>query len=309
MLLRIRSIKLGGVILYEEIDNLMTEQLNENTMNIDSLNTIEIITLMHEEDKKVAYAVEKELPHISLVIDEIVKSLNSGGRLVYIGAGSSGRLGVLDAAECPPTFGTKGEVIGLIAGGIEAMFHAVEGVEDNENEAERQLREIDLSSRDTLVGIAASGRTPYVIGALKYGNSIGAFTAALSCSPDSVISRIARVGITPIVGPEVITGSTRLKAGTAQKMVLNMLTTAAMIKIGKVYQNLMVDVQPTNKKLIERSKNIISRVTGVSREEAEHYFESANKNPKVAIVMIKNKCSREAAISYLKAAGGIISKI
>lgn len=295
--------------MYEEIDSLMTEQLNVNTINIDKLNTLEIIELINEEDKKIAAAVEVELPRIAIVIEEIVKSLNNRGRLVYIGAGTSGRLGILDAAECPPTFGTKEEVTGIIAGGINAVFKAVEGAEDQGEEAVKQLKEINFSSRDTLVGIAASGRTPYVIGALKYGNEIGAFTAAVSCSPHSAISKIARVGITPVVGPEVISGSTRLKAGTATKMVLNMLTTAAMIKIGKVYQNLMVDVQPTNKKLVERAKNIISRVTGASREDAEYYFEKANKNPKVAIVMIKKNCSMDDAINYLNEAGGIISKI
>lgn len=292
------------------IESLMTEQRNPKTGNIDQLNTVEMLQLLNDEDKTVAYAVEKELPNIALAVDKVVEALRQEGRLVYIGAGTSGRLGVLDASECPPTFGVDDSVVvGLIAGGDLALRNAIEGAEDDEEEAIRQLQNIGLSAVDVLVGIAASGRTPYVIGGLKYANRLGVTTVAISCSPNSAIGDIAKVAITPVVGPEAISGSTRLKAGTAQKMVLNMITTGAMIKIGKVYGNLMVDVNASNVKLIERAKRIVTQATEVSIEKAKEVLEQANYNPKLAIVMIKKACTMEEAKIQLEKAHGVIRKV
>lgn len=293
-----------------DIESLMTEQRNPITENIDQLSTVEMLQLINDEDKIVAYAVEKELPNIALAVDKVVEALQQGGRLVYIGAGTSGRLGVLDASECPPTFGVDDNVVvGLIAGGDLALRNAIEGAEDDEEEAVRQLRNIDLSVSDVLIGIAASGRTPYVVGGLKYANELGATTMAISCSPNSVIGDIAKIAITPVVGPEAISGSTRLKAGTAQKMVLNMITTGAMIKIGKVYGNLMVDVKASNMKLLERAKRIVAQATGLSIEQAKGFLEQANYNPKLAIVMIKKACTLEEAKMRLEKAHGVIRKV
>jgi N-acetylmuramic acid 6-phosphate etherase len=292
-----------------DIDHLMTEQRNPNTKEIDQLKTQEMLQLINNEDKRVADAVELELPNIALAVDKIVEALSSGGRLVYIGAGTSGRLGVLDASECPPTFGVDATmVIGLIAGGDTALRKSIEGAEDEEMEAVNQLSEIQLSSEDVLVGIAASGRTPYVIGGLTYANNLGAVTVAVSCSPKSAIAEVAQIAITPVVGPEVISGSTRMKAGTAQKMVLNMLTTTAMIKMGKVYGNLMVDVNPSNKKLKERAKRIVAQSTGIALDEANEFLEKANYNPKLAIVMSKGNYTAEEAKMRLEKAQGFISK-
>ena len=251
-------------------DDLLTEQPNPATTGIDRQDTAGILRLMNEEDKTVAFAVEKELPAIAAAVDAIVAAIKSGGRLVYIGAGTSGRLGVLDASECPPTFGTDpGLVIGLIAGGSAAITRAVEGAEDDAGAAVGQLSQIDFSSRDVLVGIAASGRTPYVVAAIEYANRLGAVTIAVTSVPGAAVSKAARLAIIPVVGPEVIAGSTRLKAGTAAKMVLNMLTTAAMIRLGKVYGNRMVDLQPTNVKLWARAKRIVAEAAGVTKKEAE----------------------------------------
>ncbi|MBU2699102.1 N-acetylmuramic acid 6-phosphate etherase [Sporomusaceae bacterium BoRhaA] len=287
----------------------MTEQRNPKTENIDQLRTTEMLQLLSDEDKIVAYAVEREIPNIAMAIDKVVESLRKGGRLVYIGAGTSGRLGVLDASECPPTFGVDERlVIGLIAGGDRALRKAIEGAEDDEEEAIKQLRAIGLSEKDVLVGIAASGRTPYVVGGLKYANGLGGTTVAISCSPNSVISDIAKIAITPLVGPEAIAGSTRLKAGTAQKLVLNMITTAAMIQMGKVYGNLMVDVQASNVKLVERAKRIVAQAAGVSIEQAKKFLEQANYNPKLAIVMSKKACTMEEAKIRLEKAQGVIRK-
>ena len=293
-----------------DIESLMTEQSNPRTGNIDQLSTADMLQLLNDEDKTVAYAVEKELPNIALAVDKVVEALRQGGRLVYIGAGTSGRLGVLDASECPPTFGVDDNVVvGLIAGGDLALRNAIEGAEDDEEEAIRQLQNIGLSAVDVLVGIAASGRTPYVIGGIKYANGLGVTTVAISCSPNSAIGDIAKIAITPVVGPEAISGSTRLKAGTAQKMVLNMITTGAMIKIGKVYGNLMVDVKTSNAKLIERAKRIVTQATGVAIEEARRVLEQANYNPKLAIVMIKKACTLEEAKIQLEKAHGVIRKV
>jgi N-acetylmuramic acid 6-phosphate etherase len=292
-----------------EIDHLMTEQRNPNTAQIDQLSTQEMLALINAEDRRVADVVAQQIPNITLAVDQIVAALNRGGRLVYIGAGTSGRLGVLDASECPPTFGVDANlVVGLIAGGDGALRKSVEGAEDQEEEAVRQLQEIHFSSEDVLVGIAASGRTPYVIGGLTYAKGLGAATAAISCSPNSAIGQISDIAITLVVGPEVISGSTRMKAGTAQKMVLNMLTTSAMIKMGKVYGNLMVDVNPSNQKLVERAKRIVAQAAGVSMDEAERFLMQANYNPKLAIVMIKGSYTVEEAKDRLEKAQGFISK-
>lgn len=289
---------------------LITEMLNERTKNIDKKSTIEILEIMNEEDKKVAYAVEKELHNIAKAVDKIIESFQSGGRLIYIGAGTSGRLGILDASECPPTFSTdKDQVIGLIAGGYDAIITATEGAEDSTEAGKEDLKNVNLTEIDTVVGITASGNTPYVLGAIEYANSIGATTIGLSCNNNSKLPKLASISITPIVGPEVITGSTRLKAGTAQKMVLNMLTTASMIKIGKVYGNLMVDLSPSNAKLIERSKRIIMEATGIDEENAQKYLELSKNSPKVAIVMVETNCDYEEAVDLLNKFNGSIYKV
>lgn len=291
------------------IEALLTEAVNPQTIQIDRLSTSQLLTAINAEDQKVAVAVEAEIPRITVAVDQITDALQHGGRLLYIGAGTSGRLGVLDAAECPPTFGVEaGLVMGLIAGGETALVNAVEGAEDDKNGAVSQLQEIKLTAKDVVVGLAASGRTPYVIGGLEYANSVGAYTVAISCTPDSLIGKVAQLAITPLVGPEVITGSTRMKAGTAQKLVLNMLTTATMVKLGKVYGNLMVDVKPTNAKLVERAKRIVAQATGVSREQAGEILTEAGMNPKTAIVMIKKSCDAAQAVRFLAAAGGFIDR-
>jgi N-acetylmuramic acid 6-phosphate etherase len=288
---------------------LTTEQSNYKTKNIDKKSTIEILEIINEEDKTVAYAIEHELPNIAKAVDKITESFQNHGRLIYIGAGTSGRLGILDASECPPTFSThKDQVIGIIAGGKTAMTEAIEGAEDNMVMGKEDLEKINLDSKDTVVGIAASGNTPYVLGAIEYANSVGANTVGLSCNANSKVSRLAKIAITPIVGPEIITGSTRLKAGTAQKMVLNMLSTASMINIGKVYGNLMVDLNPSNEKLIDRSKRIIMEATGKDSVEAEKYLKLSNYKPKVAIVMIETNCDYEEAIKSLEEHNGSIYK-
>ena len=270
-----------------DLSTLSTEQRNPNTRNIDKLDTLSMLQLINDEDKKTALAVEAELPNIAKAVDTITSKLQAGGRLFYIGAGTSGRLGVLDASECPPTFGVSPHMIqGLIAGGAKALIYSIEGAEDNESRAISDLKERNLNSTDILVGIAASGRTPYVISALNYANSIGAVTIAISCVTNSKIAQIASIAITPITGAEVITGSTRLKAGTATKMILNMLTTATMIKLGKVYSNLMVDVQATNEKLKARAVRIVMEAVDCSEEEAVDSLNKSDWNAKSAIYLI-----------------------
>ena len=273
-----------------DLSALNTEQRNPHTLDIDKLDTLSMIKLINEEDKSVAHAVEAELANIAAAVDAITSHLEGGGRLFYIGAGTSGRLGVLDASECPPTFGVSPHMIqGLIAGGPKALISSIEGAEDNADRAPTDLKERDLSSNDILVGIAASGRTPYVIAALEYAKSINAATIALSCVHDSKIAAISDIAITPITGPEVITGSTRLKAGTATKMVLNMLTTATMIKLGKVYSNLMVDVQATNEKLKERAINIVQTAVNCTRSTAINALNMFDGNAKSAIQFLNEK--------------------
>lgn len=290
-----------------DIKKLMTEHRNERTMNLDELSTEDFVTVMNDEDKLVPEAIAHEKKVIASVIDTVIEAFKNGGRLFYIGAGTSGRLGVLDAAECVPTFGvSRDEVIGLIAGGSKAMTEAIEGAEDNFKIAEVDLKEHILTEKDVVIGLAASGRTPYVIGGLKYAKSVGAKTAAIACVKDSEIVDIADTAIEIEVGPEILTGSTRLKSGTAQKLVLNMISTGAMVGIGKVYENLMVDVKPTNNKLRQRALNIISEIVEVPIEKSEQLFREARGNVKTAIVMGLHDISYSEATKRLKKADGFI---
>jgi len=291
------------------LDRLLTEARNPNTENIDELTTGEILQRINQEDKKVAPAVEGVLPQITQAVDWIVESLRGGGKLFYVGAGTSGRLGILDASECPPTYGTPPELVqGLIAGGEKAVFRAVEGAEDSLTLAAEDLAARGFTPKDIVVGIAASGRTPYVIGALEYARQVGCHSIAVVCTPDSEMQKVAELTIAVLVGPEVIMGSTRMKAGTAQKLVLNMLTTASMIRMGKVYSNLMVDVQATNKKLAERSIRIVGMATGVSREEAEEAIAQAGGSVKVAVTLLLAGVSANQAKVALDQAGGSVSQ-
>lgn len=288
------------------LENLTTETRNEKTKNLDTLSLSELLKIMNEEDKKVAIAVEKELENIEKAIKIVINQIQNGGRLIYVGAGTSGRLGILDAVECRPTFSTTDEVLGIIAGGDKAFVKAVEVAEDSKELAMEDLKNLNLCKNDVVFGIAASGRTPYVIGALEYGKKVGAKRISFSCNKNSQISKYCDIAIEVDCGPEVLTGSTRLKAGTAQKLVLNMVSTASMVGIGKVYGNLMVDVRPTNEKLVERSKRIIMEATNVSYEIAQDFFEKANKNVKIAIVMILNSCEYEKAVEILEKSKGFI---
>ena len=291
------------------LGKLTTESRNQNTLDIDKVSTIEMLTKINEEDKKVAIAVEKEIPQIANAIDATVERMQSGGRLIYIGAGTSGRLGILDASECPPTYGVSEELVqGVIAGGHEAIFRAQEGAEDSKELAVADLKERNLNENDVVVGIAASGRTPYVIGALEYANEIGALTVSVTCNKDSEVSKCAKISIAPVVGPEVVTGSTRLKSGTAQKLVLNMLSTGSMIKLGKVYGNLMVDVQTTNEKLVERAKKIVSEATGLSIDESTKVLNETNFDVKLAIFMVLSNLDKNEAKAKLDEANGYIAK-
>ena len=282
------------------LQKLDTEQVNENTKNIDSLSTLDMVTVINNEDKKVALAVEKVLPNIANAIDETYKRIKNGGRLIYIGAGTSGRLGVLDASECPPTYGVDFELVqGIMAGGKDAMFKAREGAEDSKELAVEDLKAINLTEKDMVIGLAASGRTPYVIGGLEYAKEIGAGTGSVSCVQESEISKVADHPIEAIVGAEVVTGSTRMKSGTAQKMILNMISSGVMIKLGKVYGNLMIDVRPTNEKLVERAKGIIMKCTSVDKEVAEKYLEESGNDVRLSIFMILSKLDKENSIMTL----------
>lgn len=290
-----------------DLNKLATEQRNELSMALDTLSPIEFVTVMNQEDQKVAIAIEKVKHLIAGLIEESTKRFKMGGRLIYMGAGTSGRLGVLDAAECVPTFGTTpDQVIGLIAGGEKAVTVAVEGAEDDALLGESDLRHLNITSKDIVIGIAASGRTPYAIGGLNYANQVGALTGSISCNPDSAIGKIATHPIDVSVGPEILTGSTRLKSGTAQKLILNMISTGIMVGIGKVYQNLMIDVQPTNEKLVERSIGIIGEVTGLNKGEATELFYESDKQVKVAIVMGLNHVSKVEAMNILNKNNGFI---
>ncbi|WP_439287758.1 N-acetylmuramic acid 6-phosphate etherase [Lonepinella sp. BR2904] len=273
--------------LLNALGQMLTEQRNPESTNIDQMTALEIVSLINQQDKTVPLAIEKCLPQIAVAVEKIVQAFQDGGRLVYIGAGTSGRLGVLDASECPPTFGVDpAMVVGLIAGGEQALRHPIEGAEDNLAQGKIDLQQIDFSKQDVLVGIAASGRTPYVIGALQYANELGATTVAIASNPNSAMAKIAQIAIETVVGAEVLTGSSRMKSGTAQKLVLNMLTTASMILLGKCYQNLMVDVQASNEKLKARAVRIVMQATDCSEYKAIKALKLAENNSKVAIMMI-----------------------
>ena len=287
--------------LLQTLSTLITEQRNPNSMHVDSLSALEIVQWMNEEDKQVPLAIEKCLPQIAQAVECIVAAFQQGGRLVYIGAGTSGRLGVLDASECPPTFGVSPEMVkGIIAGGERALRHPIEGAEDSKSQAVVDLQTIQFSSKDVLVGIAASGRTPYVIGALEYAKSLGSVTASIASNPNSAMANIVDIVIDTVVGPEVLTGSSRLKSGTAQKLVLNMLTTASMILMGKCYQNLMVDVQASNEKLKARAIRIVMQATDCDKALAEETLKQADQNAKLAIMMILSGLDRAQAEALLE---------
>ena len=292
-----------------DLSVLTTESRNPDTINLDEMTPLQIAAIMNQEDAKAVKAVEKVIPEIATAIEWATDSLNAGGRIIYIGAGTSGRLGVLDAVECPPTFGVSREmVVGLIAGGDKAFVAAVEGAEDSETLCEADLKEIGLTSKDIVIGLAASGRTPYVIYGLDYANKIGCHTVAIACNKGSDVGKKANLAIEPVTGPEVLTGSTRLKAGTAQKMILNMISTGSMVGIGKAYENLMVDVKQSNEKLVVRSQNIVMTATGCTREEAEKVLKQAEGHVKTAITMILLDCDPEDARQKLSQAGGKIRK-
>ena len=295
-------------ITQDMLEGFTTERRNENSMNIDRAGSREILEIINTEDKTVAFAVEREIDHIAALVDDIVAAFRQGGKLIYIGAGTSGRLGVLDASECPPTFGVPPTmVVGLIAGGREALVRSIEGAEDNDDDGIRDLMASGFTAKDVLVGITASGQAPYVLGAMARAREMGAVVAAISCNGGSKTFQYAKHCICLDVGPEVVTGSTRMKAGTAQKLVLNMLTTASMIRYGKVYQNLMVDLTPVNRKLIERSKRLIRQATSCSMEEAETAFEKSGKKPKIAIIMLLLGIDRGEAERLEREGGGPIA--
>ena len=290
-----------------DLSKMVTESRNEASTHIDQLSTIEMLQVINNEDKKVPLAVEKTLPQIAELVDKVAAAFQQGGRLIYSGAGTSGRLGILEASECPPTYGTPHEqVIGLIAGGHQAIFRAVENAEDKPELGEQDLKNIDFNQKDILVGIAASGRTPYVLGAMKYARSLGATVASISCNPDSPVSQAADIAITPIVGAEIVTGSSRMKAGTAQKLILNMITTGAMIRIGKVFGNLMVDVEATNAKLIERQTKIVMEATECDRQSAESALQQCDRHCKTAILMILSGLNADEARQLLAKNHGFI---
>ncbi|MEZ8244592.1 N-acetylmuramic acid 6-phosphate etherase [Vibrio splendidus] len=295
--------------LISALSHLVSEGRNPDTMDIDLLTSLEVVEKINQQDKQVPLAIEAELPQIAKAVDKIAHAFQNGGRLIYMGAGTSGRLGVLDASECPPTFGVSDKmVIGLIAGGPEAILKAKEGAEDSLTLGIEDLNAIQFSENDVVVGIAASGRTPYVIGALNYANQIGAVTVALSCNPGSPIAEIAQIAISPVVGPEALTGSTRLKSGTAQKLVLNMLTTASMIRIGKSYQNLMVDVKATNEKLVARAARIVIQATECDKALAVSTLKATDYDVKLSILMILTGLNLESAKAQLDQQNGFLRK-
>ncbi|MEQ8847715.1 N-acetylmuramic acid 6-phosphate etherase [Botrimarina sp.] len=290
------------------LDHLTTEARNPASEGLESLSTVQIVQVMNAEDRKVAEAVGRQTEAIARVVDEAADRLSRGGRIVYQGAGTSGRLGVLDAAECPPTFNTESwQVVGLIAGGRDALTTAIEGAEDNPELGAQDLRDIDLGKHDLLVGIATSGRTPYVVGGLRYARQVGAYTVALSCNADAEISGLADTAITPVVGPEVLSGSTRLKAGTATKLVLNMITTGAMVRLGKTFGNLMIDLRPTNSKLWSRAVRIVGQATGIEPDAASDLLDRCDGEVKVAIVACLTESAPDEARRRLAAAGGLVA--
>lgn len=284
---------------------MATESRNPNTMNLDTMSPLEVVTIMNQEDANVLKAIRLVLPQIARCAELAKQTIQSGGRIIYMGAGTSGRLGVLDAVECPPTFGVPyGTVIGLVASGAAAFDKPIEDAEDSPEEGKKDLRSIGLCSGDLLIGIAASGRTPYVLGGLEYAKALGCHTAAIVCNPDSPMATAAELAIEVFPGPECVTGSTRLKAGTCQKLILNMISTAAMVGCGKVYQNLMVDVEPSNAKLVVRARNIVMEATGCDRQTAEEALSQAGGHAKTAITMILASCSAQEAGARLARANG-----
>ncbi|MFA0084847.1 N-acetylmuramic acid 6-phosphate etherase [Vibrio sp. 10N.261.51.F12] len=295
--------------LLHALTQLVSEGRNTETMDIDLLTSQEIVLRLNQQDHLVPIAVEKVIPEIAQAVDAITQAFQNNGRLIYIGAGTSGRLGVLDASECPPTFGTSPEmVVGVIAGGQDAMFKAKEGAEDDPELGQTDLVDINITANDVIVGIAASGRTPYVIGALEYANDIGATTVSLCCNPASQLANIASIAISPVVGPEALTGSTRLKSGTAQKLVLNMLTTASMIRLGKSYENLMVDVKATNAKLVARATRIVMQATECTEREAKQALTITDHDVKLAILIILTGLDKEEAKQQLADKEGFLRK-
>ena len=285
----------------DDISKLMTEQVNDRSVDIETQSIGQILHYMNDENRTVTDAIERCIPSIEKVTAAVVQAFEKGGRLIYLGAGTSGRLGVLDASECPPTFGVSPDmVVGVIAGGDYALRHAIEGAEDDETIAQEQLKQLGLVKEDVVVGISASGRTPYVVAGLSYAKEVGCYTGAISNSPNAVISNVADIGIEAITGPEVVTGSTRMKAGTAQKLILNMITTAAMIRVGKIFKGYMVDVQPTNQKLKQRATNILSKITGFSQEEARAHLEKNDFDLKVAIISQIHHISAKEAEQLLQ---------
>ena len=293
-----------------ELQKIATEQRNPNTMNIDTLSTLDMVKLINREDHRVAEAVALVTDKIAEAVDVIAARLSTGGRLIYCGAGTSGRLGILDAVECPPTYSTDPETVqALMAGGYGAIFKAVEGAEDSKELGKTDMQGIGFSGKDVLVGIAASGRAPSVLGCMEYAKELGAPTVAVTCCPGSILDSFADIGIAPAPGPEVVTGSTRMKSGTAQKMVLNMLSTGAMIKLGKVYGNLMVDVKPSNEKLVRRCVTIVCSATDCTEEEAVDALEQCGYHSKIAIVMLLCGCTAEEAEKRLAEKDGYIARV
>ncbi|WP_295799829.1 N-acetylmuramic acid 6-phosphate etherase [uncultured Microbulbifer sp.] len=295
--------------LIQQLAQLTSEARNPDTQNIDLLPTAEILKKINSADREVPPAIYKEIPQITLAVDAIVEAFKSGARLIYMGAGTSGRLGILDAVECPPTYGVSEDmVVALIAGGPDAVYRAQEGAEDSFELGGEDLKKIHLTHKDVVVGIAASGRTPYVIGGLRYARALGCTTVALSCNRAAAIASEADIAILPEAGPEILTGSTRMKAGTAQKLVLNMLTTASMIRLGKSFYNLMVDVKATNEKLVSRTRRIVMEATGVDLTEADRVLSQCEHNAKLAIMMILSGLERENAETALQKANGFLRR-
>lgn len=290
-----------------DLTQLVTEGRNSASADIDTLPTLEMLQVINREDQKVAFAVEKTLPQVAQAVDAIVLAFQTGGRLIYMGAGTSGRLGILDASECPPTYGSHPDlVVGLIAGGHQAILKAVENAEDNTELGQDDLKHLQLTDKDVVVGIAASGRTPYVLGGMAYAKSIGAMVVAIACNPQCAMQQQADIAIIPVVGAEVVTGSSRMKAGTAQKLILNMLTSGAMIRSGKVFGNLMVDVEATNAKLIQRQNNIVVEATGCNSDQAEQALNACQRHCKTAILMILADMNAEQATQKLAKHNGFI---
>ncbi|EOY2796250.1 N-acetylmuramic acid 6-phosphate etherase [Enterococcus faecalis] len=292
------------------LEGLTTEARNEATKKIDQVSTLEMVTLINQEDQKVAQAIEKVLPQIAAAIDAAAERFKKGDRLIYCGAGTSGRLGALDAIELTPTYSVSPErAFGILAGGEKAMYQAIEGAEDSKELAIEDLTQHQLTARDVVIAIAASGRTPYAVSAIEYGKKVGALTISVTCNNQSPMNQLAEIGIAPIVGPEVITGSTRMKAGSAQKMVLNMFSTGIMVKVGNIYQNLMVNVQPTNEKLMQRATNIIKEAAEIEESQAKEYLEAAQLEVAPAIVMAKAHVDFQKAKQLLAEHDGRISEV